>query len=149
MAVEHYISSDSHVLEPAHLWVEQMEKTYRDQAPHVVHNPPGDEGDYWIFGHRKPVTAVQGFFAGASRQSYDEITDHLRQARYEKRLPGSYDPAVRLKDMELDGTIAEVLYPTYPLGLMTVTDAPVQRELFRVYNDWLRPSCGYGTRRVD
>ena len=30
--------------------------------------------------------------------------------------------------MELDGTVAEVLYPTYPLGLMTVTDAPLQRN---------------------
>ena len=83
MAVERYISSDSHVLEPAHLWVEQMDKTFRDQAPRVVHNPPGYEGDYWLFGDRKPVTAVQGFFAGASRKSYDEITDHLDQARYE------------------------------------------------------------------
>jgi len=148
MAVEGYISSDSHVLEPAPLWVEQIEKTYRDQAPHVVHNPPGYEGDYWIFGQRKPVTAVQGFFAGASRQSYDEITDHLRQARYEQRLPGSYDPAARLQDMALDGTVAEVLYPTYPLGLMTVMDAPLQRELFRVYNNWLAQYCAYAPTRL-
>ena len=125
MAIERYISSDSHVLEPAHLWVEQMDKAFRAQAPRVVHNPPGYEGDYWLFGDRAPVTAVQGFFAGASRKSYDEITDHLAKANYEERLPGSYDPAARLKDMELDGTVAEVLYPTYPLGLMTVTDAPL------------------------
>lgn len=146
MAIEQYISSDSHVLEPANLWVEQMDKAFRDQAPRVVHNPPGSEGDYWIFGDRKPVTAVQGFFAGASRKSYDEITEHLRTARYENRLPGSYDPAARLKDMALDGTAAEVLYPTYPLGLMTVTDASLQRELFRVYNDWLAQYCAYAPR---
>ena len=148
MAVERYISSDSHVLEPAHLWMEQMDKAFRTQAPRVVHNPPGYEGDYWLFGDRAPVTAVQGFFAGASRKSYDEITDHLAKANYEERLPGSYDPAARLKDMELDGTVAEVLYPTYPLGLMTVTDAPLQRELFRVYNNWLAQYCAYAPTRL-
>jgi len=148
MAVERYISSDSHVLEPADLWVEQMDKAFRAQAPRVVHNPPGYEGDYWLFGDRAPVTAVQGFFAGASRKSYDEITDHLAKANYEERLPGSYDPAARLKDMELDGTVAEVLYPTYPLGLMTVSDAPLQRELFRVYNNWLAQYCAYAPTRL-
>ena len=55
MAVERYISSDSHVLEPADLWVEQMDKAFRAQAPRVVHNLPGYEGDYWLFGDRAPV----------------------------------------------------------------------------------------------
>ena len=41
MAVEHCHSSDSHVLEPADLWVQQMDKVFRAQAPHVIHNPPG------------------------------------------------------------------------------------------------------------
>jgi predicted TIM-barrel fold metal-dependent hydrolase len=148
MAVDRYISGDSHVLEPADLWVERMDKSFRDQAPRVVHSPPGFEGDHWVFGDRTPVTAVQGFFAGASRESYDEFPEHLRTARYEKRLPGSYDPAARLQDMETDGTVAEVLYPTYPLGLFKVTDGPLQRDLFRVYNDWLAEYCAYAPQAL-
>jgi predicted TIM-barrel fold metal-dependent hydrolase len=148
MPVEQYISADSHVLEPATLWLERLDKAYRDKAPRVVHNPPGCEGDYWLFDDREPVTAVQGFFAGASRKSYDEITAHLRTARYEERLPGSYDPAARLQDMDTDGTQAEVLYPTYPLGLFTVTDDALQRDLFRVYNDWLAQYCAYAPTRL-
>ena len=38
MAIDRYISGDSHVLEPANLWVERMDKTFRDQAPRVVHS---------------------------------------------------------------------------------------------------------------
>jgi len=148
MAVDRYISADSHVLEPATLWQERMEKRFRDQAPRIVLNPPGKTGEFWLFGTREPVTAVQGFFAGASRKSYDEITEHLQTARYENRLPGSYDPAARLQDMETDGTVAEVLYPTYPLGLMSVTDAPLQRELFRIYNDWLAEFCAYAPQQL-
>ena len=60
MAVERYISSDSHVLEPADLWVEQMDKAFRAQAPRVVHNPPGYEGDYWIFGDRRAGDGCAG-----------------------------------------------------------------------------------------
>ena len=148
MTVEGFISADSHVLEPATLWVERMDRAFRDKAPRIVLNPPGHEGEYWLCEAHPLITAVQGFFAGASRKSYDEITDHLRNARYETRLPGSYDPAARLKDMELDGTIAEVIYPTYPLSLMTVKDAPLQRELFRVYNDWLAEFCAHAPTRL-
>lgn len=96
MAMDRYISADSHVLEPADLWIERMEQSFRDQAPRIVLNPPGFEGEYWLFGDREPVTAVQGFFAGASRDSYDEFPEHLRTARYTERLQGSYDPAARL-----------------------------------------------------
>lgn len=148
MAIDSYISADSHVLEPATLWLEGVDKRWRDQAPRVVHNPPGFEGDFWLFGDREPVTAVQGFFAGASRERYDEITEHMRTACYDERLPGSYDPAARMHDMDRDGTAAEVLYPTYPLSLFTVTEGALQRELFRVYNDWLAQYCAYDPKRL-
>ena len=45
MAVDHYISADSHVLEPAELWVERMDQAFRGQAPRVVHSPADFEGD--------------------------------------------------------------------------------------------------------
>jgi predicted TIM-barrel fold metal-dependent hydrolase len=50
--------------------------------------------------------------------------------------------------MATDGTEAEVLYPTYPLSLMSVTEAPLQRALFRVYNDWLAEFCAYAPQRL-
>jgi hypothetical protein len=86
MTMNRYISADSHVLEPADLWIERMDQPFRDQAPRIVLNPPGFEGEYWLFGDREPVTAVQGFFAGASRDSYDEFPEHLRTARYAERV---------------------------------------------------------------
>ena len=33
-----YVSADSHVMEPATLWTERLDKTYRDRAPLVVEN---------------------------------------------------------------------------------------------------------------
>ena len=34
------ISADSHVSEPPGLWVERVERAYRDRAPRLVVNPP-------------------------------------------------------------------------------------------------------------
>lgn len=57
------------MLEPPDLWIERMDQSFRDQGARMVLNPPGFEGEYWLFGDRDPLTAVQGFFVGASRDS--------------------------------------------------------------------------------
>lgn len=36
MAQLRLISADSHVMEPANFWVEQVDKKFKDQAPRVV-----------------------------------------------------------------------------------------------------------------
>ncbi|HVB06827.1 MAG TPA: amidohydrolase family protein [Acidimicrobiales bacterium] len=56
-------------------------------------------------------------------------------------LPGATDPADRLGVMERDGVSMEVLYPTLGLTQYKLTDAHLQRECFRVYNDWIVEYC--------
>jgi predicted TIM-barrel fold metal-dependent hydrolase len=51
--------------------------------------------------------------------------------------PGGSDPNERIKEMEIDGVSAEVLYPTLALRLFALTDPELQEACFRVYNDWL------------
>jgi hypothetical protein len=45
MLVESFISADSHVVEPADLWVTRMDKRFRDRAPRLE---PRENGDYWV-----------------------------------------------------------------------------------------------------
>src|SRR6476646_2340536 len=40
--------------------------------------------------------------------------------------PGGWDPRARLREMEVDGVRAEVLYPTFGLRLRALEDADVQ-----------------------
>src|SRR3970040_1048132 len=54
---------------------------------------------------------------------------------------GGWDPNERLKEMEVDGLRAEVLYPTLGLSLFGLDDAALQEACFRVYNDWLIEYC--------
>ena len=64
-----------------------------------------------------------------------------------KTETGGYDPAVRLKDMDLEGIDIAVLYPTSP-GLGFVPDALRHGRMCATYNDWLRDYCSEDTARL-
>jgi predicted TIM-barrel fold metal-dependent hydrolase len=61
---------------------------------------------------------------------------------------GGHDPNARIKEMEIDGLSAEVLYPTLLLGLFAQHDAGLQQACFRVYNDWLMEYCSAARHRL-
>ncbi|HEX9432764.1 MAG TPA: amidohydrolase family protein [Burkholderiales bacterium] len=61
---------------------------------------------------------------------------------------GGANPHARIKEMELDGLSAEVLYPTLMLGLFGLHDAGLQEACFRVYNDWLLEYCSVARDRL-
>jgi len=61
---------------------------------------------------------------------------------------GGGDPHARIKEMELDGVSAEVLYPTLLLGLFALNDAGLQQACFRLYNDWLIEYCSVNRNRL-
>jgi predicted TIM-barrel fold metal-dependent hydrolase len=61
---------------------------------------------------------------------------------------GGHDPDARLTAMVQDGLVAEVLYPSLGLTLYSEENAELQRECFRVYNDWLAEYCSVSPRRL-
>ena len=65
-----------------------------------------------------------------------------------QKQAGGWDPNARIKEMEVDGLSAEVLYPTLGLGLFAQPDAGLQQACFRAYNDWLIDYCSVDTRRL-
>ena len=60
------ISADSHVSEPPGLWVEGVDRRYRDRAPRLVVNPPGLEGAYFLYEGYAPHPIGIGLAAGKS-----------------------------------------------------------------------------------
>ena len=58
------------------------------------------------------------------------------------------DPAQRIKDQEIDGVCAEVLYTTLGMPLFGIEDAELQAACFKAYNDWLAEFCAYNPRRL-
>jgi uncharacterized protein len=138
------ISADSHVMEPADLWSARLPKALRDQAPMVRKNE--DRPGYSFHAPGLPASAVSGAW-GAGR-SGDDLKTHLQNAGYESARPSGWDPAERLKDQDIDGVSAEVLYGTLGMRLYRMPDGALQRAFFSVYNDWLAEFCSYSPTRL-
>jgi predicted TIM-barrel fold metal-dependent hydrolase len=139
------ISADSHVSEPPDLWVEGVQKKYRERAPRLVVNPPGREGVYFLYEGYEPHPIGIGLGAG---KSPEELAEFLTKGTYADARPGGWDPAERLKDNELDGVEADVLYTTLGFRIFWLKDPVLQQDCFRVYNDWLAAYCSYAPTRM-
>ena len=139
------ISADSHVIEPRNLWVERVDKAFRDRAPRVVQNPGSLKGEWFICEGLEPRPASLAFAAGKDPSEYNEFQ---KATNYDNALPGGWEAAPRLKDMALDGVEAEVIYTTLGFRLFGLLDEPFQRELFRAYNDWLAELCSHSPKRL-
>jgi predicted TIM-barrel fold metal-dependent hydrolase len=145
MADYRLISADSHVSEPPDLWVERVDRKYRDRAPRLAINPPGRQGAYFLYEGYEPHPIGIGLAAG---KSPEELAEFLTKGTYADARPGGWDPAERLKDNELDGVEADVLYTTLGFRIFWLKDAGLQQECFRVYNDWLAEYCSYAPERM-
>jgi predicted TIM-barrel fold metal-dependent hydrolase len=138
------IDADAHVNEPPDLWLERVPGHLRERAPQVEKDDEG--GDAWVFDRgkqRRPVGVSA--LAGLSYVQYKSSG-----ISYETMRPGSFDPAERLKDMDLDGIHAQVLYPSVTLnGASVYSEEPeLQVACVRAYNDWLAEFCAYAPERL-
>ena len=142
MAQLRVISADSHMMEPAGLWTDRLDGKFSDRAPHVVRT---DHGYLFTAPGVYPFPVAGGFGLGRSGK---ELGDHFRNHGYETARPSGWDPVERLKDQDIDGVEAEVLYTTLGMSLFGLADAELQQACFRVYNDWLAEFCAHDRRRL-
>jgi predicted TIM-barrel fold metal-dependent hydrolase len=139
------ISVDDHVLEPPNLWLERLPRRFRDEAP-VLRTD--DKGEAWFFdGKRVPTT---GFQAAASKR-FEEFTPD--PVTYADMRPGCYDAAARIEDMNLDGVLASVCFPSFPRFCGQVfyeaKDHELGFECIKAWNDWMIEEwCGYAPDRL-
>lgn len=68
-----------------------------------------------------------------------ETNHHLRA--------GAWDPHERLKDLALDGTSAEVIFPTLGHNAWRLDDRELEEACIRVYNDWTIEFCSVAPER--
>ena len=140
------VSADSHVNEPGDLWVERIDKVFRDRAPRVVDNLPGRQpGSYLVLEDIPPIHLTQGLGAG---KKPEELPNFFQQTTYKDARRGGWDPAERLKDMEMDGVEGEVIYTTLGFRQFWFKDAALQQACFRAYNDWLAEYCSYAPKQL-
>ena len=145
MARNRVVSADSHMTEPVDLWQTRLGASFRERAPRVIENASG-RGARFLFQVEgmPPFPIAGGFAAGRSGKALQELLDK----GYEAARPSGWDPVERIRDQELDGVDAEILYPSLGMNLFGLTDAALQRACFDVYNGWLAEFCSHDPRRL-
>jgi predicted TIM-barrel fold metal-dependent hydrolase len=141
------ISADSHMMEPADLWTQRLDQKFRDRSPRVIKTE--DKGQFvFVAPDIPPFPVAGGFAAGRSGQ---ELKEFMKRANtdegYKAARPSGWDPVERIKDQDIDGVQAEVLYTTLGMPLFGLHDVELQQACFRVYNDWVAEFASHDPRR--
>ena len=151
------ISADSHVNEPPEAWA-RVQKEYGDRAPRVAKDPPGVPKGTWLLIDGLPPVGLSHYSKGmvvSKNQGISEVEQekHFETIRFNENFryedyPGGWEPAARLRDQDVDGVQAEILFSSAVRQLYSITDELFQRAIFRSYNAWLQEFCSYNPNRL-
>ena len=134
------IDADGHVLEPANLWEDYLEKRYRERALRIKVDDDGLE--YLEIDGRKSERTNQGS-VGVLGAMGDLEARPSPDRRYMDNIPfGGGDPAERVELLDQENLEKAVLYPT--LGLLwgcELTDPELTLAYQRAYNRWIADFC--------
>ena len=136
------ISGDGHIdliWLPGDLFKTNVPAKWKDQAPQVIET---EEGDRW-FAEGKDL--AKGPMGGAANMVPPEQGVAKRIDRmYEFGFwEGGYHPStpeLRIKDQEIDGVEAEVIYGILGMGTF-IEDLELRSEVYKVYNTWVADFC--------
>jgi predicted TIM-barrel fold metal-dependent hydrolase len=127
------VSVDDHVIEPPTMFDAHIPEKYRDRAPHVLEDDQGNE--YWQFEDERAMNMGLNAVAGCPPEEYG-----LSPTRYDQMRPGCYDVRERVRDMDANGVLGSMNFPTFPhfCGQLfaRAKDKDLAINVVRAYNDW-------------
>lgn len=127
------VSVDDHVIEPADMFERHLPAKWKDRAPRMVKSDAGD--DLWTFEGRLLPNIGLNAVAGRPPEEYGWEPTSLSQMR-----PGCYDVRARIDDMNANGVLASVGFPSFPSfagKLFTMaSDKALSHAVLQAYNDW-------------
>ena len=134
MAREYKImSSDGHLEVPPERWVHRVDERYRDRAPRTVRLPDGADAQL-IEGRPLLEANFLDLRAGRPEGQWQPFGLRVEDAA------GVGPPEQRVKEQEIDGLDAEVLFPAMVAGPVlwrSISHDEAYRAVIRGYNDWL------------
>jgi predicted TIM-barrel fold metal-dependent hydrolase len=159
------ISADSHINEHPDLWQTHLPPRLRSRGPRTVDSSNGGQG--WTLEGQDPDPVASGLALGPTavvhrstkRYERSEFRHRFEQhnlgygakgVRYEDILPGSYDPAARVKEQDEGFVQGEVLYsnPMIWAAIKELQDHELKLACFRAYNDWIAEFNAYAPDRL-
>jgi predicted TIM-barrel fold metal-dependent hydrolase len=129
------ISADSHVVEPAELWIHELPERFKDQGPRGFRNP---QNHHWMFGGPGFPSSTDLTMSSSPGKTNAEID---RVAIGQSEPPATGDARNRLADLWRDGVVADVIYSTCAFELFHAPDLDLQQHCFSIFNDWIADYC--------
>jgi predicted TIM-barrel fold metal-dependent hydrolase len=159
------LSADSHINEHPDLWQTRLPEKFRARGPRTVDSSNGGQG--WTMDGQDSDPVKSGLALGPtavvhrSTKRYEraefrhQFESHnlgyaAKGVRYEDILPGSFDPAARIKEQQEDAVDGEVLYsnPMLWAAIKELPDPELKVACFRAYNDWIAEFNGHAPDRL-
>jgi predicted TIM-barrel fold metal-dependent hydrolase len=132
---------DDHVVEPPGMFDQHLPERYRDLAPKAIKNANGD--DVWFYEGQELPNIGLNAVAGRPPAEYG-----IDPTSFADMRDGCYDIAARLDDMNANGVLGSMCFPSFPQfcgQLFSRTeDKDVALAMVRAYNDWhIDEWCGH------
>jgi predicted TIM-barrel fold metal-dependent hydrolase len=126
------VSVDDHVVEPPTMFHDHMPRHLLAKAPKVV---TIREGDGWEFeGARIPNFGLNAV-VGRPPEEYG-----FEPASYSDIRKGTYDIKLRVDDMNANGILGSICFPTFPTFagsfFLGAKDKELAKVVISAYNDW-------------
>ncbi len=140
------ISADCHldmIWLPPELFTSEAPRELRDRMPYVTDGPRGKE---WVANNGASFGLIAGVGSGGRPYIPGKQTRADRMAEaglYEDgkkglRRPG--DPDLRVKELDLDGVDAEIIYGVLAAAAK-LSDREAAVTMLRIYNDFMKEFC--------
>jgi predicted TIM-barrel fold metal-dependent hydrolase len=127
------VSVDDHVVEPPDMFEGRVPARYRDLAPRVVTQPDGSQ--VWRYDGNDIPNIALAATAGRPQDEYG-----MDPTAFSEMRPGAYDIHARVKDMDANGVLGSMCFPSFPqfCGQLfaRTKDPDLGRAMTQAYNDW-------------
>ncbi|MDT5357536.1 MAG: hypothetical protein QOJ56_6068, partial [Mycobacterium sp.] len=139
------ISVDDHVIEHPRVWLDRLPAKYADVAPRIVKLPDGN--DTWLYEGKQSGNFALNAVAGKHPRDFG-----MDPRSYDDMLPGCHHIEDRIKDMDIEGTWAQLCFPNFG-GFAGSTfygaeDKDLAKLCISAYNDFILDEwCAYAPAR--
>jgi predicted TIM-barrel fold metal-dependent hydrolase len=126
------ISVDDHVIEPPNAFARHFPERFKGREPKIEQR---DGRDVWVFEDKAAGYMGLNSVVGRPKEEYG-----MEPLSYEQMRKGTWDIKSRVEDMDANGILGSLCFPTFPgfagQRFQKVQDREIAMAAIQAYNDW-------------
>lgn len=126
------VSVDDHAIEPPNAFDRHISPKYKGRQPKIERI---GERDVWVFEGIAAGYMGLNSVVGRPKEEYG-----MEPLNYQQMRPGTWDIKARVEDMDANGIVGSICFPTFPgfagQRFQKIADKGVALAAIQAYNDW-------------